>query len=299
LRIWLDTDLGTDVDDALALAYALRHPGLEVVGVSTVFGDVELRSQMVAALLELAGVADVPVITGLGKPLSPDRKGLMLGHEGRGLIEGAEPRLRTLADSGAESRVQALAGALEACQPDALVAIGPLTNLGALVESGVALPPLSIMGGKVSDVKLAGVPAGVEEWNWFSDPRAAQSVLSAPHGELPRVVPAEVTFRTALEPGDVERLAAGDPLARALARLCDEWLGFLRERLSAERPKVILHDPLTVATLVDDSLCPFLAQRLKVDAKGAARREVGAPNARVASDVRAEALRAQLLETWL
>ena len=52
-RIWIDTDIGTDVDDALALAFALRHPELELVGVSTVFCDVELRSKMVDALLRL------------------------------------------------------------------------------------------------------------------------------------------------------------------------------------------------------------------------------------------------------
>ncbi len=39
MRIWIDTDIGTDVDDALALAHVLRHPDLELVGVSTVFGD--------------------------------------------------------------------------------------------------------------------------------------------------------------------------------------------------------------------------------------------------------------------
>ena len=50
-RIWIDTDIGTDVDDALTLAYVLRPPGFELVGVSTVFGDVALRSRIARALL--------------------------------------------------------------------------------------------------------------------------------------------------------------------------------------------------------------------------------------------------------
>ena len=75
MRIWIDTDLGSDVDDALALAYALRHPELELVGVSTVFGDVSLRTRITRALLEVAGQASVPVVTGLGAPLTPSRKG--------------------------------------------------------------------------------------------------------------------------------------------------------------------------------------------------------------------------------
>lgn len=298
-RIWIDTDLGSDVDDALALAYALRHPDIELVGVSTVFGDVELRSRIVAELLELAGVADLPVITGLGKPLSPQRKGVMFGHEGRGLLEDAQPRARTTQDPEPEARIEVLASALEVARPDALVAIGPLTNLGALAGAGVVLPPLSIMGGKVADVDLKPLAPGIEEWNWFSDPEAVQAVLAAESPELPHVVPAEVTFRTTLAAGDVERLAAGDALARALARLCEEWLAFLRDRLSVEHPQVFLHDPLTVASRLEESLCPFSPQRLQVDAQGAVHREPGSPNAQVAHDVRADLLRAHLMETWL
>ncbi|MFP8876115.1 MAG: nucleoside hydrolase [Myxococcota bacterium] len=300
-RVWIDTDIGSDVDDALALAYALRHPKLEVVGVSTVFGDVDLRTRITEALLGLAGGGKPPppVVTGLGKPLSPERKGVMFGHEGRGLLADAKPRPRTLRDPDPEARVRELGAGLAEARPDALVAIGPLTNLGALLEAGVSLPPLSIMGGKVAPGKIAGAPEGIEEWNWFSDPRAAQTVLAAGHVEIPRVVPAEVTFRTALAPGDVERLAEGDPLARALARLCEEWLVFLGERLGAQRPRVALHDPLTVATLVDDSLCPFSPQRLRVDERGVTHCESGAPNTQVATDVQVDRLRVDLMETWL
>ena len=87
--------------------------------------------------------------------------------------------------------------------------------------------------------------------------------------------------------------------SRALARLCEEWLVFLGESLDAQRPRVALHDPLTVATLVDDSLCPFSSQRLRVDARGATHCESGAPNAQVATDVQVDTLRVHLMETWL
>ena len=62
MRLWIDTDVGSDVDDALAIAYALRHPALELVGVSTVFGDVALRGRIASRLLALGGsVADSAV----------------------------------------------------------------------------------------------------------------------------------------------------------------------------------------------------------------------------------------------
>jgi purine nucleosidase len=103
-RIWIDTDLGTDVDDALALAFALRHPELDLVGVSTVFGDVELRARMVEALLRLGGAEGVPVLVGLGKPLTEGRIGIMFGHEGRGLLEEASPQMKTESDPDAARR---------------------------------------------------------------------------------------------------------------------------------------------------------------------------------------------------
>ena len=301
MRIWIDTDIGSDVDDALTLAYVLRHPGFELVGVSTVFGDVELRTRIAETLLEKAGVRGVPVVTGLGKPLTPRRQGILFGHEGEGLIEHPAPRLRTEVETAGPGRLEALGRALDAARPDLVLAIGPLTNLGALAEAGVALPPLAIMGGKLTDVMLEGMVAHIPEWNWWCDPVAVQRVLAAqaPGGVLPRVVPAEVTFHTHLGPGDVERLAEGDALARALAVLCEVWLTAQAERLGAKHPRVALHDPLTAAVLVESGLCPFEPRRILVDDSGAARHEDGPPNVLAATHVDNAALRRHLLETWV
>jgi purine nucleosidase len=299
VRLWIDTDIGTDVDDALALAYVLRHPGFELAGVSTVFGDVALRARIAEALLAKAGTPRVPVVTGLGAPLTDGRDGVMIGHEGAGILEAPAPRLKTEADPDGPARVDALAEAIAAARPDALLAIGPLTNLGALAAAGAPLPPLAIMGGKLADVALEGMPPQIFEWNWFCDPAAVQRVLAAPHATLPRVVPAEVTFRTELAAGDVERLAAGDALAQSLATLCEEWLRVQRERLGSPRPRVMLHDPLTAAVLVEPGLCPFEPRRIGVDDAGEPSVERGASNVEVAVDVDAVALRNHLIQTWL
>lgn len=299
MRIWIDTDLGTDVDDALTLAYVLRHPGFELVGVSTVFGDVALRTRMTRELLERAARPGVPVVTGLGAPLTAGREGRMFGHEGLGLLREPEPRLRTTENPDAAARVGELARALEEARPDVLLAIGPLTNLGALVDAGAVLPRLAIMGGKVEDVMLPGMVTDISEWNWFCDPLAVQKVIAPAHPILPRIVPAEVTFRTSLASDDVERLAQGDALAQALSRLCEEWLRMLAERMHAKSPRVALHDPLTAATLVEAGLCPFRERRIRVDDAGAATVEEGAANVEVAVDVDNAALRAHLMATWL
>jgi len=62
-RIILDTDIGTDVDDALALAFALRHPEIDLAAVTTVSGDTRLRGQIAARLLALATDREVEVVT--------------------------------------------------------------------------------------------------------------------------------------------------------------------------------------------------------------------------------------------
>jgi len=300
MRVWLDTDIGSDVDDALTLAYVLRHPALELVGISTVFGDVALRARITRALLAHAGAdGDIPLVTGLGAPLTPGRQGRMLGHEGRGLLADAAPVMETATDPDADARIGALEAALADAHADVVLAIGPLTNLGALAARGVALPRLAIMGGKIADGMLPGMIPEIPEWNWYCDPVAVQHALAAPLPEPARVVPAEVTFRTELAEDDLARLATGDALAQALSVLCDEWLRAQRELFRAPRPRVALHDPLTAATLVEPALCPFEPRRIAVDGRGGSEVLEGPPNIAVATDVDNDALRSHLLETWL
>jgi len=70
-KVLLDTDIGDDIDDALALALALRSPEIELLGVTTVFGNTQRRAQLAAHLLRAFGREDVPVAVGAGKPLQP------------------------------------------------------------------------------------------------------------------------------------------------------------------------------------------------------------------------------------
>jgi len=299
-RIWIDTDLGSDVDDALALAFALRHPELELVGVSTVFGDVELRARIAGELLRLGGAEGLPVLAGLGKPLTEGRIGIMFGNEGRGLLEDASPRARTESDPDPPQRVDALARAMEAARADALVAIGPLTNVAALLRAGVRLPRLSIMGSKTAPVEVEGVTPTIDEWNWHCDPDAAATLLEQepPSVGLPRIFPAEITFRTPISPADHAALAAGDALCRALASMGDVWLEKLKE-FGNPRPQILLHDPLTVASLPAPDLCPMEPLRLERDGEASWARRRGPANVEVATDVDPQRLRELVMSTLL
>jgi purine nucleosidase len=300
MRVWIDTDIGTDVDDALALAYALRHPAIELVGVSTVFGDVELRVRIVEALLAQAAVDECPILAGLGKPLSPERDGVMLGHEGQGLLSDPQPRLCTDGDPDRHGTIDALGRAIQAARPDALVSIGPMTNIAALIRAGVELPRLAVMGGKTREIGIEGPKPLIDEWNWFCDSAAVREFLGRPVSEvgLPLLVPAEVTFRTELAPDDLVILEKGDPLARMLAELCRRWLEVLR-RLGQPEPRVHLHDPLTVALLAAPDLCPTEPMRLAISEDGRTTRCAGPANVAVAVDVAAGRTRRLVMDTIL
>ena len=299
MRVWIDTDVGSDVDDALAIAYALRHPAIELVGVSTVFGDVSLRSQIAKRLLALGGQPDVPVVTGRGAPLTPRREGRMFGHEGIGILDDPSPQRVTKEDSEAEARTERLAAALAASSAEAIVAIGPATNLGALARAGRTLPPITFMGGKVEDISLPGMIEAIPEWNWWCDPIAVQDTLECLQPTPPRVIPAEVTFGTRLPAEDIDRLANGDALARQLSVLCEHWIDAQRDRLGNPHPAVLLHDPLAVATLVDPGLASFAERRIRVDPAGHTHKEADGTRVAVATATNNDALRAHLLGTWL
>lgn len=299
MRLWIDTDVGSDVDDALTLGYALRHPGIELVGISTVFGDVALRSEIARALLARADALHVPVVTGLGAPLTPGRAGRMFGHEGIGLLDAPEPIMHTDADPDAEARVEALAAALDETRPDAVLSIGPMTNLGALARAGHVLPPLTVMGGKLTDVELPGTLPQIPEWNWWCDPNAVASVLEAGAATPPRIVPIEVTIDTVLPEEDWSRLATGDALAQVMGVLCAEWIRALRERLGSKQPRVHLHDPLAAMTMLEPDVCDFGPAHVRIDDAGVTHHVDGGAAVEVAAGVDLAFLRSHLMDTWL
>ena len=89
-RIILDTDIGTDVDDVMAVALAAISPELKVEGITTVYGDVDLRARMVTKVLHMLGREDIPVMAGSRDVLLRNREIWWLGHEGEGLLTEAD-----------------------------------------------------------------------------------------------------------------------------------------------------------------------------------------------------------------
>ena len=152
MRLWIDTDVGSNVDDAVALLAAVAHPSVQLVGISTVGSDPERRAAVAVGLLASAGVdlSSVIVVAGAAGPMAQ-------------ADTSSAPVVEAVAASGAEG----------------LLAIGPLTNIAAVTTAGVRPPKLTIMGGALHPVEHRGELRTVEH-NFGSDPEAAAAVLAVP-----------------------------------------------------------------------------------------------------------------------
>jgi purine nucleosidase len=304
-RILLDTDIGTDVDDALALAFALRHPEIELAAVTTVSGDARRRAQIAAKLIALNGDPQIEVAAGRSEPLGGRGRTFWGGHEGRGLLLEGEDVPISPRDGVGLIVDTLLAGEME------VVTIGPLTNLAAALERepriAERIPRLTVMGGFFHPCALGGkpVPPSVD-YNLNADPQASLAVLSTP---IPTTyVPADVTMRSYLLEEHVRRLEAGaDPLLQALARLVRVWTPILAGVLAIgglpmpQGLAAIPHDPLALATLVDRRFVTAQALPATVAvADGVLRTfidQVAGRDVEVVTDVDADAFAAFFLET--
>ena len=128
IPVLLDTDIGSNVDDLLALLFALGSTKLILVGAATVYGDTELRARVASSVLEMAGRVDVPVGCGIETPLS-GKPVFWPGHEGEGYNLSGNPDPGTPASSLYESALAEHGANL------VVAAIDPLTNVATALQS--------------------------------------------------------------------------------------------------------------------------------------------------------------------
>lgn len=262
-RIVLDTDMGSDVDDALSLALALASPEIELVAVTHVSGDTRVRARITRRLLDLAGRTDIPVYAGCERSRSGVDSFVWFGNEGKGIIECG--RDSAIADEHAVDALIRLFGANTDLE---LVAVGPLTNVAAALDRDPSLAGritrLTVMGGHLRHVEYGGqVFPPMVDYNLASDPAASVSVLSA---RMPiRLVPTDVTMRVWMTLRQLEQVEESpSPLHRALARAIRHWTPIMRQlfgaagaRMDDEDNVAFLHDPLALACVHDESFCTF------------------------------------------
>jgi inosine-uridine nucleoside N-ribohydrolase len=141
IKIIIDTDIGDDVDDAFALGLALASPELEILGITTAWGDTQLRARMVDRLLGETGAANIPVAEGI------PTKSKTLFSQARWAQAGPPPKPHPAAVDFLLEQIHKSPGQIT------LVAIGPLTNIGAAIDRDPAtfrrLKQVVLMGGSI------------------------------------------------------------------------------------------------------------------------------------------------------
>lgn len=263
----LDTDIGSDVDDALALALVLAAPQeFELVAVTTVARDTRLRARIAARLLGIAGRREVEVCAGeRGALLRGEERFGWWGHEEKCFSEGPDaPVSNELAPERMVRAAREVPG-LE------IAAIGPLTNVARALALDPDLPRrvggLTIMGGHVREVRIGDhvCKPGID-YNLCSDPEATMAVLGA--GFRTTLVPADVTLRVWMRVRDLERLETAGALGAALAHQVRLWASVQHEIFpklggTLEPDNVaFLHDPLTIQALIDATPLRFETLRI-------------------------------------
>jgi purine nucleosidase len=245
-RVILDTDIGTDPDDALALALILASPELKLEGVTCVYADAALRARIVLKLFQKRGITDIPVRVGASKTLTAERQAYLAGYEGDGLLTSEDQDLPLHSEYAPDFIVHMVMNNPGQIH---LIAIAPLTNvaLAFLREPRLAqnLGHLTIMGGVLRGPNSLDLP--FIENNIASDVQAAQIVFAS--GAPITLVPLDVTTQVFIRSADVARIrAGGTSFHHALAQQA-EIFPWIRDHGASH-----LHDPLAVATLLQPNL---------------------------------------------
>jgi len=257
--VLLDTDIGTDIDDAFALALIMSSPELELLGVTTVSGDPAARARLAAKFLWEAGGKwrQVPVVAGASGPAQPI-------EQTRWADGFVSPQILK------ESAVDFLRGQFHRRPGEiTLVAIGELTNVAALLKAdpvvATKVKRIVLMGGSIARGYAPGSNPE-PEWNIKSDPAAARAVFES--GIPILMAPLDVTAMLQLDAAARSRVFnQGSPVTNSLAALYHLW----------NRETPTLFDPMAVALAIDPSLCQTKRLAIEVDGQGFTRIVEGKP----------------------
>ena len=242
-KILFDTDIGSDIDDAVCLAYLLKQPKCELLGISTVSGEVEERAKMASALCKVAG-KNIPIYPGVEMPIATEQRQPKAAQAARlpnwahdtsfPKGEAIEFMRRTIRENPGEVT---------------LLAVGPMTNIGLLFSVDPEIPrllkELVLMCG-VFEYKL---PKHVTlcEWNALCDPFAAKIVYNAPVKRI-RSIGLDVTTQVIKDQKEVAASFTSDIMKPVL-----DFAGVWFERVE----HIVFHDPLAATTIFEEKMCRF------------------------------------------
>lgn len=242
VKVILDTDIGTDIDDAICLTYLLANPECDLLGITTVTGEPEKRAMLASSLCMLAG-KDIPIYPGTAEPLIIEQQ-QKIAQQAKSLEkwehkkefpngQAIEFMRRTIRNNPGEV---------------ILLSIGPLTNLGLLFKVDEEIP--SLLKGLVMmcgyfEHKVDGWSK--LEWNAKGDYHASDIVYKA-KTKIHRSIGIDVTSQVTMDSKEFkERFSAG--IFKPLQDYVKHWYDYSHT--------VTFHDPLAAAVIFNDKICSY------------------------------------------
>lgn len=267
-------DVDTGIDDALAIAYALNSPELEVLGFTTCFGNVSVTeaTRNTLAVLEKVGKS-VPVYEGAAETFvrgeSKHSAKHVHGEDGLGNALEKNPITQATAGFAPDFIIEQVKNRPHEI---AIIAVGPLTNLALAIKKAPEIIPLVkeivIMGGAV---KVPGNVTAYGEANIVADPEAADYVFAS--GLPVTLVGLDVTMQTLLPKSALDKWRKnGQESGQFLADMTGFYMDFY-EKTSPGIGGCALHDPLAVGVLIDPSFVKTEVMNIKVVTEGEAMGE--------------------------
>ena len=242
IKIILDTDIGSDIDDALCLAYLLAQPKCELLGITTVTGEADKRAMLASVLCKVAG-KHVPIFPGSEEPL------LVPQRQKQAPQAAALPKWEHDQEFPRGQAIEFLRRTIREYPGEViLLTIGPLTNIGLLFRLDTEIPSLLkglVMMCGVFTKRLAGV--GPLEWNALGDPHATAIVYQAATG-IHRSIGLDVTCQVTMNAKQVREKLHSD-LHQPVLDFAEVWF--------RQRDIITFHDPLAATTVFDDQICVF------------------------------------------
>ncbi|KAJ8551482.1 hypothetical protein K7X08_021497 [Anisodus acutangulus] len=269
-KIIIDTDPG--IDDAMAILVALQSPEVEVIGLTTIYGNVytTLATRNALHLLEIAGRTDIPVAEGSHVTITKGSKlriaDFVHGTDGLGNQNFPAPSGNPIEQNAAEFLVEQAS-----LYPGkvTVVALGPLTNIALAIQSDPAfvknIGQIVVLGGAFS---VNGNVNPAAEANIFGDPDAADIVFTSGADVL--AVGINVTHQVVLTDSDLDELAkCNGKFAKYLDKILGVYFGYHHDAYSIKG--VFLHDPTALLAAVDPSLITYTEGVVRVQTIGITR----------------------------
>ncbi|MGC2621190.1 MAG: nucleoside hydrolase [Acidobacteriaceae bacterium] len=267
-KVILDTDIGDDVDDAFALALLLASPRVQLLGVTTAWGDTDLRAREVARFLADTGHSEIPVAAG------PATKANSTFSQRR-YAEAFPVRTWPNGVNFILDQIRRYPGQIT------LISIAPLSTVGAVIDQDPVtfrkLNRVVIMGGSIHRGygDLGYLPGGhpSPEYNIDQDIPAARKLFAA--GVPLYVMPLDSTQLKLDEVLRTTLFSQGTHVTDDLSLLYWQWSD------STGSPTPTLFDAMAAAQAIDPAMCPTTPMHIRIDDVGNTVEEPGAPNANV------------------